>query len=43
MDAGLMIVLGPLLLGALFVGIFVIIPTMYSDEDDSYHNYRGDE
>jgi uncharacterized membrane protein len=26
----------------LFVFIFVILPTMGGD-DDSYHNYRGDE
>ena len=31
-----------LMIAFIFVLIFVIIPTMGGD-DDSYHNYRGDE
>lgn len=43
MNAELMIILGPLLLGFIIVMVFVVIPTCSGDNDDNYHNYIGDE
>ena len=42
MDA-LLVMLGALLLGFIIVMVFVVIPTCSGDNDDSYHNYIGDE